>query len=60
VAWVSIGLSAAFGVLGAAGRIVVHTFRTGRSPLRQGAGVSGIAALLVVSAALVAGRLRGA
>jgi protein-S-isoprenylcysteine O-methyltransferase Ste14 len=55
MAWVSIGLTAAFGVLGAAGRIWLHARRTGRSPLRHGAGISGVVALGGVGTALLAG-----
>jgi protein-S-isoprenylcysteine O-methyltransferase Ste14 len=55
MAWVSLGLSGLFGLLAVGIRSWVHTRRTGRSPIRQGAGMSGWMALVALSLLFVAG-----
>jgi protein-S-isoprenylcysteine O-methyltransferase Ste14 len=57
MAWVSLGLSGLFGLLAVGLRSWVHTRRTGRSPIRQGAGMSGWMALVALSLLFVAGPL---
>src|SRR5437870_5185392 len=55
VAWVSLGLTSLWGVLGLGVRTWLHRRRTGRSPLRHGAGPRGWLAVIGVTAALGAG-----
>jgi protein-S-isoprenylcysteine O-methyltransferase Ste14 len=55
MAWVSLGLSGLFGLLAVGLRSWVHTQRTGRSPIRQGAGMSGWIALGSLALLFVAG-----
>ena len=55
MAWVSLGLSALFGVLGVGLRAWVHRRRTGRSPIRGGAGMSGWVGLGALALIFVAG-----
>jgi protein-S-isoprenylcysteine O-methyltransferase Ste14 len=55
MAWVSLGLSALFGLLGIGVRTWVHRRRTGRSPIRHGAGMNGGMALGALALAFVAG-----
>ena len=55
MAWVSLGLSGLFGLLGVGLRSWVHTRRTGRSPVRGGAGMSGWVGLGALALIFVAG-----
>ena len=55
MAWVSLGLSGLFGFLGVGVRAWVHRRRTGRSPIRGGAGMSGWVGLGALALAFVAG-----
>jgi protein-S-isoprenylcysteine O-methyltransferase Ste14 len=55
VAWVSLGLSGLFGLLGVGLRSWVHMRRTGRSPIRGGAGMSGWLGLGALALIFVAG-----
>jgi protein-S-isoprenylcysteine O-methyltransferase Ste14 len=55
MAIVSLGFTALFGIVGVGVRAAVHARRTGRSPLRHGAGVGGWAALVGNGIAFVAG-----
>jgi protein-S-isoprenylcysteine O-methyltransferase Ste14 len=55
VAWVSLGLSGLFGLLGVGLRSWAHMRRTGRSPIRRGAGMSGWMGLAALALAFVAG-----
>jgi len=55
MAWISLGLSGLFGLLAVGLRTWVHTRRTGRSPIRQGAGMSGWIALCALALLFVAG-----
>lgn len=55
MAWVSLGLSGLFGVLGVGLRTWAHRRRTGRSPIRGGAGMSGWVALGALALIFVAG-----
>jgi protein-S-isoprenylcysteine O-methyltransferase Ste14 len=55
MAWVSLGLSGLFGLLGVGLRTWVHTRRTGRSPIRRGAGMSGWMGLGALVLVFVAG-----
>lgn len=54
-AWVSLALSGTFGLLGVGLRSWMHRRRTGRSPLRHGAGASARVALAGNTVAFVAG-----
>jgi protein-S-isoprenylcysteine O-methyltransferase Ste14 len=55
MAWVSLCLSGLFGLLGVGLRAWVHKRRTGRSPIRGGAGMSGWMGLGALTLAFVAG-----
>jgi protein-S-isoprenylcysteine O-methyltransferase Ste14 len=55
MAWVSLGLSGLFGLLGVGLRAWIHTRRTGSSPIRGGAGMSGWVGLGGLALAFVAG-----
>jgi protein-S-isoprenylcysteine O-methyltransferase Ste14 len=55
MAWVSLGLSGLFGVLGVGLRSWVHMRRTGQSPIRGGSGMSGWIALGALALLFVAG-----
>jgi len=55
MAWVSLGLSGLFGVLGIGLRTWLHARRTGRSPIRGGAGMSGWIALGALTLLFIAG-----
>jgi protein-S-isoprenylcysteine O-methyltransferase Ste14 len=55
MAWVSLGLSGLFGVLGVGLRSWVHSRRTGRSPIRRGAGMGGWTAVGALALVFVAG-----
>jgi protein-S-isoprenylcysteine O-methyltransferase Ste14 len=55
MAWVSLGLSGLFGVLGIGLRTWLHARRTGRSPIRGGAGMSGWIALGGLTLLFIAG-----
>jgi protein-S-isoprenylcysteine O-methyltransferase Ste14 len=55
MAWLSIGFSVAWGVLGLGFRFWLHRRRTGRSPMRRGAGPAGWLALLGVTSTFFAG-----
>jgi protein-S-isoprenylcysteine O-methyltransferase Ste14 len=55
MAWVSLGLSGLFGLLAVGVRGWVHRRRTGRSPIRGGAGMSGWVGLGALALAFVAG-----
>jgi protein-S-isoprenylcysteine O-methyltransferase Ste14 len=53
--WVSLGLSALFGLLAVGVRSWAHTRRTGHSPISGGAGMSGWVGLLGLGSLFVAG-----
>jgi protein-S-isoprenylcysteine O-methyltransferase Ste14 len=55
MAWVSLGLSGMFGLIGVGLRTWLHTRRTGRSPIRRGAGMSGWIGLGALTLLFVAG-----
>lgn len=55
MAWVSLGLSGLFGILGVAVRMWVHKQRTGRTPIRHGGGVNGWVALATLALVFIAG-----
>src|SRR5437879_2490040 len=55
MAWLSFGLSALWGVIGLAVRPWLHKRRTGRSPLRRGAGPRGSLAVVGVHSTFVVG-----
>jgi protein-S-isoprenylcysteine O-methyltransferase Ste14 len=55
MAWVSLGLSGLFGLLGVGLRVWVHRRRTGRSPVLGGAGMSGLVGLGALVLVFVAG-----
>jgi protein-S-isoprenylcysteine O-methyltransferase Ste14 len=55
MAWVSLGLSGLFGVVGVGFRGWVHRRRTGRSPMRHGAGVGGWVAVGALGLVFIAG-----
>ena len=55
MAWLSLGLTALWGVLGLAVRTWLHRRRTGRSPLRHGVGPAGWLAVPGVTSTMVAG-----
>jgi len=55
MAWVSLGLSGLFGLVGVGLRTWLHARRTGRSPVRGGAGMSGWIALAGLSVLFIAG-----
>src|SRR5438477_3741731 len=55
MAWLSLGLSALWVVLGLGVRTWLHKRRTGRSPVRRGAGPGGWLAVVGVHSAFVAG-----
>lgn len=55
MAWVSLGLSGLFGLLGVGLRTWVHRRRTGRSPISGGAGMSGWVGIGALALIFVAG-----
>jgi protein-S-isoprenylcysteine O-methyltransferase Ste14 len=55
MAWVSLGWSGLFGILGVAVRMWVHKQRTGRTPIRHGGGVNGWVALATLALVFIAG-----
>ena len=55
MAWVSLGLSGLFGLLAVGLRTWIHIRRTGRSPLRGGAGMTGWIGLAALALLFVAG-----